>query len=94
MNATETATILRKRISEYREAHKEVKMSVHFNAIEISLCLFEYAIEKKRSIEKQEEGWFNAGFMIDQLLKNSKWEDIADMYYVIAEEVERRNFFR
>ncbi len=87
---------LRKKLYKYLLATDVKAKSVHINSIEIALCLAEFSIETNphRPISKEEEKWFNAGYFIDMILRNSEWADIADLYYSMAEGVEKINYFR
>jgi|GEM_PF-915494 len=88
--------ILRKRLHKYLLATEVKGKSVHINSIEIALCLTEFSIETNphRPISNDEEKWFNAGYFIDMILRNGEWADIADLYYSMAEGVEKINYFR
>jgi len=87
-------TNLRQRLTEYRYFSLGKENSIHINAVEISLCLVDYAIEKKRAISKDEEKWFNAGWEIIQVFENSDWEDIIELYNKLCDLVEKKNYFR
>ena len=85
---------IRKRYLEFRVENSSSYISLHLNAIEIAVCLVEFALEDGREIQKKEEAWFNAGYYVSLVLDNSEWQDISDMYNVLVDEVEKRNFFR
>ncbi len=85
---------LREKITEYRyEKHKE-DTSIHVNAIEIALCLTEYAIIKNRKILSSEKCWFEAGWEIIQVFENSEWEDIIKLYHQLVQDVTSRGYFK
>lgn len=84
---------LRTRLVEYRNSRKNKDTNIHINAVEIALCLVEYAIEKKRPIETCEHVWFQAGYQIEYLLSGSNWEDLSEMYNLLVVEVEHLSFF-
>jgi hypothetical protein len=91
----ESVIKLRKRVNEYRQ--KRTKFSIHFISVEIMLCLVEFSLltnDPIKPITKDEEKWFNAGYYVDLLFRNSEWEDIIHLYYDIKDEVEKENFFR
>ena len=87
---------LRKRLTEYRNYKLEsgTEASIHINAIEIALALVEYALEKDRPIQKEEEIWFEAGYQIYRLLESSEWEDLSGLYYQLAEQTEKNPLYR
>lgn len=87
---------LRKRLTEYRNYKLEsgTETSIHINAIEMALGLVEYAIEKERPIQKEEEVWFDAGMPVYRVLESSEWEDISGLYNQLVEHVKKMNFFR
>ncbi len=87
---------LRKRIIEFRSNVSFEETSMHINAIEITICLVEYSLKTNpvRAISKEEEQWFNAGFYLDLILRNSEWKDMTDLYYELVRIVKNKNFFR
>ena|ERR1041385_4494964 len=87
---------LRKRLLEYLCFTQGKERSVHINSIEIVLCLVEFSVQTNppRPISKEEERWFEAGYYLDMILRNSEWADLVDMYYALGEEVEKHNYFR
>ena len=85
---------LRYRLIEFRLKEKENGISYHMSSINIVIALVEYALNTKRPIKKEEEGWFDAGYYLSLLLHNSEWKDIVDMYFEVVTEVENRSFFR
>lgn len=95
MDLIELIKNLRARLSEYRYSKIGKEISIHVNAIEMSLCLVEFALDSKphRKISKAEQEWFKASYHISMILENSEWEDLANMYYSLVEEVKKRNFF-
>lgn len=93
-NLNELLSKIRLRLSEYRFHKIGETTSIDINAIEISICLTEYALEIKRPINKSEESWFDALWQITQVLENSDWEDLIDLYIELGNEVEKINFFR
>ena len=86
----------RSRLAEFRLKNLSDGISIHINSMEIVICLVEFSLKTNppRSISKEEEQWFNAGYYLDLILGNSEWADITDLYYKIVEEVKKRNFFR
>ncbi len=85
---------IRLRLSEYRFHKIGEVTSIHINAIEIAVCLTEYALEVKRPINKDEKRWFDALWQITHVLENSDWEDLIDLYIKLVDEVEKNKFFR
>ena len=87
---------LRKRLTEYRNYKLESgsEASIHINAIEIALALVEYALESDRPIKTEEEIWFDAGIHIYRVLESSEWEDISGLYNQLAEQTEKKHFYR
>lgn len=85
---------IRKRCLEFRIENKDEYISPHLSSVEIAVSLVEFALEIGREIQKKEEAWFRAGYHISLVLDNSEWQDISDMYNVLVDEVEKRNFFR
>ncbi|MBK6994439.1 MAG: hypothetical protein KA138_05830 [Saprospiraceae bacterium] len=87
---------LRKRLTEYRNYKLEsgTEASIHINAIEIALALVEYALEKDRPIQKEEEIWFEAGIHIYRVLESSDWEDISGLYNQLVEHAKAQDFYR
>ena len=85
---------LRKRLTFYRFSHEVNAVSKHINAIEISLCLVEYAIADKRPIDVHEQNWFEAIFQVSYILDGSDWQDLSDMYCQLVTYVKRVNYFR
>lgn len=87
---------LRKRLIEFRLNVSFEETSMHINAIEIAACLTEYGLKTKpaRSISKEEERWFDAGYYLDLILGNSEWKDMIDLYYELVSLVRKKNFFR
>lgn len=85
---------LRNRLVDYRYARKNSTVSKHINAIDIAVCLVEYAIEDKRPISLDEQNWFEATYQLNYLLSGSDWEDLVDLYSQLVTEVKRCNYFR
>jgi len=85
---------LRQRLSQFRYESINEESSTHINSIEIALGLVEFALKNKRSIQVTEEQWFKAGYYVDLIVRNSEWEDIAELYYKLIEFVKETNFFR
>lgn len=87
---------LRKRLFEFYTDKSNVDSSIHLNAINIAVSLADYACKTSpsRPISKEEEVWFSAGFYIDQILGNSEWEDLANLYYDLISIVKSKNYFR
>lgn len=83
---------LRRRLAEYRYFKIEKGTSIHVNAIEIALDLIDYAVEKNRTISKQEQNWFNAGWELMMVFQNSDWEDLLELYYELGEHA-KGNYF-
>jgi len=87
----ETLIELRKRMSEYR--HYKIQngqTSIHINAIEISLCLAEYALVDKQAIIENDKRWFEAGYQVLNVLENSEWENICELYFDLKSELIER----
>lgn len=87
---------LRKRIVEFRLTIPFEETSIHINAIEIAAGLVEYSLKTNpiRTISKDEERWFEAGYYLDLILGNSEWKDMIDLYYELVSIVKKKNFFR
>lgn len=87
---------LRGRLIEFRLKESFDESSIHFDAIEIAVCLAEYSLKTNpvRSISKEEERWFEAGYFLDLVLSNSEWKDMVDLYYELVAIVKKKNFFR
>ncbi len=96
MSLNEVAASLRKRLTElrYDALIKNKTLSLHVNAIDISLSLVELSLEDNRAIRDKEENWFRAGYYLDYALGNSEWEDMIGLYDRMVEEVKKKNFFR
>ena len=60
------------------------------------ICLIEYAIDPstQRAISKEEEAWFNAGRILDELYRNSQWSDLVNGYYELVRFAQDNHFFR
>lgn len=88
--------ITRKRLKDFRLKNSDSEISIHIIAFEIAISLTEFSLKTNpsRKISEEEEQWFNAGFQIYQVLVNSEWEDMIDLYYKTVEYVEKKNFFR
>ena len=86
---------LRTRLSEYLFKTQIEERSLHVNAIEIAVCLVELALEDKRSIKKEEENWFKAAYYLSYVFPSgSEWEDMYELYCILVDDVERKNYFR
>ena len=87
---------LQGRLIEFRLKESFVESSIHINAIEIAVCLTDYSLktDPTRSISKEEERWFEAGYFLDLVLGNSEWKDMVDLYYELVVNVKNNNFFR
>jgi hypothetical protein len=91
-----TLQLLRNRLNDLYAKVPYSEISIHVNAIEIAVCLVEYSVKTNpaRSISKEEERWFEAGYYLDLIFGNSEWQDIVDLYYELVSSVKKRNFFR
>ena len=87
---------LRMRLIEFRLSEPFEETSMHINAIEIAICLAEYSLKTNpvRSISKEEERWFEAGYYIELVLVNSEWKNMVDLYYELVSIIKKKNFFR
>ena len=99
MDIEELVVKIRKRLTEYRyfSINRKVgpEVSIHVNALDISISLMEYAvIDKRRAIKKEDEGWFDAGLMLDYIFANSDWDDLYRMYHEMCKKVKANNFYR
>lgn len=94
MKINEVVVKLRNRLVEYRYDRRGSIISKHINAIDIAVCLVEYAIEDNRSIKLDEQNWFDAGYYISYVLDGSEWEDLSDLYMQLVTEVKNVNYFR
>ena len=79
MELSEIVKDLRKLLSEYRYDRIGSDISIHINAIEIAICLVEYAIKELRPIKEDEKWWFEASYHVDYVLSGSKWEKVSDL---------------
>jgi hypothetical protein len=77
----------RVRLSEYRYHRIGKEMSIHVNAMDIAICLSEYALFEGRKIKKDEMKWFDAVYQLDYILGGSEWEDLVDYYDKLQNEV-------
>ena len=95
-NLIKLVTKLRKRLLEYRYYEKGNDISIHINSIDIALCLVEFSLNTNppRPITIEEEKWFNAGYYLDMVLRNSEWSDLIDLYYELSESIEKIGYFR
>lgn len=86
---------LRTRLSEYLFKTQTEDRSLHVNAIEIAVCLVEFALEDKRPIKNEEENWFKAAYHLSYVFPSgSEWEDLSELYCTLVDVVERKNYFR
>ncbi|GAA0874328.1 hypothetical protein GCM10009118_07360 [Wandonia haliotis] len=76
----ELIILFRKRLSEYRFKRIGMEISLHVNAMDIVLCLAEYALHQNRKITKDELRWFDAGLQLEYVFGGSEWEDLLDYY--------------
>ena len=91
-NIADLLSQLRKQVSHYRYDYRDEENSIHVNAIEISICLTEYLIERNRRIEESEKSWFNAGWYIIQLFEGTQYEDLLKNYLELCEILKKRDF--
>jgi hypothetical protein len=77
----------RARLIQYRSARINQEVSIHINAMEIALCLSEYAHLNSRKIKNDEMKWFEAGLQLEYVLAGSEWEDLLDYYDKLQSEV-------
>lgn len=84
---------LRKRLSQFRYEHIGQEESIHINTIKIALGLVELAIRVDRKIRTNEVQWFSGGKEIDDILFNSSWRDISDLYYEMKAAAKNKNLF-
>lgn len=93
---SEIAQNLRSRLVAFRLNVPFAEASIHINAIEICVCLVEYSLKTNpvRSITKEEEQWFEAGYYIELILGNSEWKDMVDLYFKLVSIVKKEKFFR
>lgn len=89
-----TIQLLRNRVSSYRSSRNPNDVSVHLSSVDIAISLVEFGLNKARPISADEEAWFNAGYTLDMLYRNSEWSDIVDKYYSLVEFAKTMNFFR
>lgn len=85
---------LHNRIAEYRIARRSEQISTHINAVEIAVCVVEFALRDNREIRPEEETWFHAGYHVQLVLENSEWEDISVMYNQLIEEAMRIGYIK
>jgi hypothetical protein len=87
---------LRKRLIEYRFARINDGISTHVNAIEMVLCLLEFAFDSPpREIRQDEENWFKGSYYVDMVFpSSSEWHDLSDMYSKLVDEVKKVGYFR
>ena len=83
---------LRKRLSEYRYFKIGKGTSIHINAIDMSLCFADFAIDENRKIHEYEKRWFEAGWQLIHVLENSEWEDLLELYFDLKSELEEKNY--
>ena len=57
----------RARLSEYRYHRIGKAVSIHVNAMDIAICLSEYALFDGRKITKDEMRWFDATYQLDYI---------------------------
>lgn len=95
MTLSGIAEKLRKRLTEYRQAHRiDTKINSAINVIEIALNFTEFALDKSRAVEVYEEHWFMESWIIIQPLEDTEWEDIIDLYRTLGFKLKERNWFR
>lgn len=92
---TSVSEKLRSRLLEYRNARVGHSTSKHVNAVEIALCLVEFALKctPPRLIKPEERIWFNAGREVSDIFENSEWTDITDLYFQLITAVESIDYF-
>ena len=76
-----TLSALRKRLTEYGYKNIDRNASIHINSAEIAASLIDFYLKVNRPRAKSEHQWFEAGFHLDQVVGNSEWSDISDLYY-------------
>jgi len=89
-----TILLLRSRLCSYRDARDPNDISIHLSSVDVVISLVEFGVQGARPIAQEEELWFNAGYMLDILYRNSEWSDIVDMYYELVAFAKSMNFFR
>lgn len=81
----------RVRLSEYRYHRIDKEVSIHVNAMDIAICLSEYALLDARKITKDEMRWFDAVYQLDYIFGGSEWEDLVNYYDRLKNEVISNN---
>jgi hypothetical protein len=72
---------LRRRLTEFRYTYINENSSIHIDTVEIALNLIDFALKVNREIRAGEKQWFEGGKFIDEIVGDSEWKDISDLYY-------------
>ncbi len=95
MTLSATVERLRRRLIEYRFSNRfNTKIHTQINIIETALNLAEMGIDKNRTIQENEEHWFNESWDVIHILEKTEWEDILDLYRNMGFKLKERNWFR
>lgn len=87
----EKLELFRNRLIEYRYRKIGQEISIHVNAMDITIALAEYAIKENRKIKKSELCWFEAGLQLEYIFGGSEWEDLLDYYDELYQDLKRKN---
>lgn len=90
----ETLSSLREEINKYREDRGKSYISADVVAVEVAAGIVEFALKKNKSIEPNEEYWFEAAYPLAYSLDGTEWEKIYQYYKDLVTYVRAYAYFR